>query len=92
MNLSPKLHFGGNISDYKQKTKEIAGVGLVYVETADDLVNYDENVRLTILNSSFEISSVQLVADVQEIIDPTQDGSGIGIAPIRTQSESKYSI
>lgn len=74
--------FGGNIQDYKNKTKEIDGVGLVYVTTADEIVTFEENVRLTILNSNLEIANNQLVADVQKIIDPTQNGEGIGIAPI----------
>lgn len=74
--------FGGNIQDYKNKTKEIDGVGLVYVTTADEIVTFEENVRLTILNSNLDIASNQLVADVQKIIDPTQKGDGIGIAPI----------
>ena len=74
--------FGGNIQDYKNKTREIPGVGLVYVTTADEIVTFKENVRLTILNSNLDIASNQLVADVQNIIDPEQDGAGIGIAPI----------
>ena len=85
MNLLLKLHFGGNISDYRNKVKQIAGVGLVNVVTGSEIINStvdNENVRIVIINSNLDVANNELVSEVQEIIDPMLDGSGIGIAPI----------
>lgn len=77
-----KTPFAGNISDYKQKVKEIDGVGLANVITATAMNSTNGEVIINILNSDFEIASQALIEKVQEIIDPTQDGSGVGMAPI----------
>ena len=71
--------YGGNISDYKKKVHEIEGVGAVKVTP---IWNGGGTVKLTIINSDFDVASQSLINKVQEIIDPTQDGTGIGIAPI----------
>ena len=71
--------FGGNIADYKQKTNTIDGVGSTKVTPVWD---GGGTVLLTIINSNFEAASEELVQSVQETIDPTQDASGKGIAPI----------
>ena len=71
--------FGGNIADYKQKTNSIQGVGSTKVTP---VWNGGGTVLLTIINSNFETASEELIAAVQEAIDPTQDASGKGIAPI----------
>ena len=71
--------FGGNISDYKQKTNSIQGVGNTRVTP---VWNGGGTVLLTIVNSNFEPASDELIQSVQETIDPTQDASGKGLAPI----------
>ena len=71
--------FGGNIADYKQKTNAIDGVGSTKVTP---VWNGGGTVLLTIINSNFEAASEELIQSVQEIIDPTQDSSGKGLAPI----------
>lgn len=71
--------FGGNIADYKQKTNSIPGVGNTKVTP---VWNGGGTVLLTIINSNFEAASEGLIQLVQETIDPTQDASGKGIAPI----------
>ncbi len=71
--------FGGNIADYKQKTNSIPGVGSTKVTP---VWNGGGTVLLTIINSNFEAASEELIESVQETIDPTQDASGKGIAPI----------
>ena len=71
--------FGGNIADYKQKTNSIQGVGDTKVTPT---WNGGGTVLLTIINSNFEAASEELIQSVQEIIDPTQDASGKGFAPI----------
>lgn len=71
--------YGGNRKDYIEKTNAIAGVGSTKVTS---LWNGGGTVKLTILNSEFSKASSTLIEAVQEAIDPTQDGSGLGIAPI----------
>lgn len=71
--------FGGNIKDYEEKTLSISGVGAVKVTP---VWNGGGTVRLTILDSIFSPASSELIKTVQEKIDPTQDGSGLGLAPI----------
>lgn len=71
--------FGGNQKDYIQKTNSIAGVGSTKVTPIWD---GGGTVKLTILNSEFDKASSELVNTVQQVIDPTKDGHGIGVAPI----------
>lgn len=71
--------FGGNISDYEIKTKEIEGVGGVKVTPT---WAGGGTVKLTIIDSNFNKPSTELVKEVQEKIDPAGNGSGQGIAPI----------
>lgn len=76
--------FGGNIADYRQKVKNMDGVGLVNIITASELNNTSENVRVVFLDSNYDVANSELVEEIQTIIDPTKDGSGVGLAPIRT--------
>lgn len=71
--------FGGNQKDYIQKTNAISGVGSTKVTP---VWNGGGTVLLTILNSDFSKASDTLIQLVQQEIDPTQDGSGVGIAGI----------
>lgn len=72
--------FGGNQADYKQKTKELDGVGGVKVYP---VWNGGGTVKLVIVDSSFNKPTVELVDAVQTEIDPTvNQGVGLGIAPI----------
>ncbi|WP_113674571.1 baseplate J/gp47 family protein [Vallitalea guaymasensis] len=71
--------YGGNQDDYLQKTNAIAGVGSTKITP---LWDGGGTVKLTILNSEFSIASSTLIDTVQQEIDPTKDGFGIGIAPI----------
>lgn len=71
--------YGGNVADYLNKTNSIPGVGSTKVKP---LWNGGGTVLLTILNSEFSKASDTLIELVQETIDPTQDGTGVGIAPI----------
>ena len=71
--------YGGNVDDYLNKTNGLPGVGSTKVTP---VWNGGGTVKLTILNSEFNKASSALVESVQTAIDPTQDGSGIGIAPI----------
>lgn len=71
--------YGGNRKDYIEKTNSIAGVGSTKVTP---IWNGGGTVKLTILNSNFDKASSTLIDIVQQEIDPTQDGQGLGVAPI----------
>ena len=71
--------FGGNIIDYQNKTKEIAGVGGVKVTP---IWNGPGTVKLTILDSNFDKASQVLIDKVQKEICPDFTDEGLGIAPI----------
>lgn len=72
--------FGGNITDYLEKTNVIDGVGGAKVYP---LWNGGGTVKLVIIDSSFNKPSAKLIDDVQTAIDPTVNGgAGYGIAPI----------
>ena len=72
--------FGGNIADYKQKTKTIEGVGGVKVVP---VWNGGGTVKLTIIDSAYGVPTEELIEFVQNTIDPVEhSGEGVGIAPI----------
>lgn len=74
--------FGGNVADYKQKLGDIDGVGAVKVFP---VWQGGGTVKSTIIASDWNVPSQQLIDEVQEIIDPTPQGQGIGTAPIGHQ-------
>jgi len=77
MNEQP---FGGNLSDYRHKITSLAGVGGVKIFP---VWKGGGTVKCTIISSSFESPSAELVKDVQTIIDPeVNQGKGMGFAPI----------
>ncbi len=72
--------YGGNIADYKTKTKALNGVGGVKVYP---VWNGGGTVKLVIVDDLFNKPSDALVEDVQTAIDPiANQGLGKGIAPI----------
>lgn len=72
--------FGGNKADYKERVNMIDGVGAVKVTP---VWNGPGTVKLTILDSDYDIPSEYLVRSVQEAIDPLDEqGTGSGLAPI----------
>ena len=72
--------FGGNMTDYKEKTKAINGVGGVKVYPA---WNGGGTVKLVIIDTENKVPSDILIDSIQEQIDPTvNQGKGQGIAPI----------
>lgn len=71
--------FGGNIADYTQLTSRIDGVGAVQVYPT---WAGGGTVRLVILNNEYLAASDTLIDNVQQTIDPTSDGTGLGYAPI----------
>lgn len=72
--------YGGNIDDYKYKTKAIEGVGGVKVIP---IWNGGGTVKLIITDSENNSPTEELIKDVQEKIDPIPyKQKGVGIAPI----------
>lgn len=72
--------FGGNIADYKKKTKALQGVGGVKIYPVWD---GGGTVKLVILDSTFGKPTAELVEAVQTAVDPeTNHGEGLGFAPI----------
>lgn len=76
--------FGGNKADYKIKVNTIDGVGNCKVYRAEDSNGEQTggNIRIVIIDSNFAVPSETLIEEVQEAIDPSQTGEGIGVAPI----------
>lgn len=71
--------FGGNIEDYTRMTSEIEGVGGVQVYPA---WQGGGTVLLVILDNTDGVPSAELVGIVQDAIDPSMTGEGLGLAPI----------
>lgn len=72
--------FGGNVADYKIKTRSIDGVGAVKVEP---IWNGGGTVKIVFLDSSHNAPTKELVDNVQTILDPVQNqGKGLGLAPV----------
>lgn len=72
--------YGGNIADYEAKVGNIAGVGNVKVTP---VWNGGGTVKLTIIDSQFNVPSDALIELVQNEADPVgHSGTGLGFAPI----------
>jgi len=71
--------FGGNVADYKQKISSIDGVGGVKVFP---VWQGGGTVKCTIQAADGSAPSMELVAAVQEAVDPPPQGKGYGLAPI----------
>ncbi|WP_101772320.1 baseplate J/gp47 family protein [Peptostreptococcus faecalis] len=71
--------FGGNRADYRDKILEFDNIGGVrtFRRTVDG-----ENVEIVVLDNTFKKADDDMVLAIQEAIDPTQDGEGVGLAPI----------
>lgn len=79
LNSFESTPFGGNKQDYREKTNALDGVGGTVVVP---VWNGGGTVKLIIIDSAYNVASGTLVEAVQTAIDPTQDGTGMGIAPI----------
>lgn len=71
--------FGGNIAQYDEEIKNIEGVGEVQVYP---VWNGGGTVNCSIVGPDYKDVSNDFISQVQELIDPQPQGSGIGIAPI----------
>lgn len=74
--------FGGNVSDYKEKVKNISSYPVNGVKVIPAW-NGGGTVKLIIQNAEYGVPSQTLVDGVQNAIDPVgHGGQGYGIAPI----------
>lgn len=72
--------FGGNVKDYIKWANAIAGVGGTRVHP---VWNGGGTVKLVIVSAAWGVPSSELVAHVQEVIDPVPyNGQGLGTAPV----------
>lgn len=71
--------FAGNKAAYREYCKSIENVGACKVYRAYGGAGY---VGLCLLNAELEVPDEELVETVQSAIDPTQDGEGVGYAPM----------
>ena len=72
--------YGGNIADYKEKVRAIAGVGGVKVYP---VWNGGGTVKVVFCTSENTAPTAEFIAKVQEILDPVPYAQqGVGIAPI----------
>ena len=72
--------FAGNKSAYRETCLAIDNVGACKVYRAYE--GRAGHVGLCILDSELGVPESDLIAKVQEVVDPTQDGEGLGTAPI----------
>ena len=79
LSSSNNIAFGGNIQDYKEKTKAISGVGAVKVIP---VWAGGGTVKLIILDSNYNKASNALIENVQKTICPDLSDEGLGLAPI----------
>lgn len=71
--------FGGNKAEYKQRISEMDHVGGVKVFRRK---SGEANIEVYIIDTNYKGASEEVVKAVQEAVDPTQDGEGLGIAPV----------
>ncbi len=71
--------YGGNVQDYLNKTNALQGVGASKVTP---VWAGGGTVKVTILDSEHNKATLELISFVQETLDTTKDGKGLGIAPI----------
>ena len=71
--------FGGNKAEYKTKADEFENV---YGCKVYPVWNGGGTVKLKILGADYKAATASVVSEIQQAFDPTQDGGGVGIAPI----------
>lgn len=79
MEKSNEPAFGGNILDYKQRTKSLDGIGAVKVFP---VWNGPGTVKLIILDSDYNKANNYLIQTTQNEVCPNLEDNGMGFAPI----------
>lgn len=87
--------FGGNVADYDRIVRELSNVGEVQIYPT---WNGGGTVLLSVVNAEYSPLTPSEVINLQEKIDPSPQGTGIGLAPIghtvtvRTPTEQEITI
>ena len=71
--------FGGNVAQYRSWVNELNGVGACQVYP---VWNGGGTVKISVVDSQYNPLSADMLDIVQQAIDPTRDGQGLGTAPI----------
>ncbi len=71
--------FGGNLAQYKENLKNIEGVGEVQIYPTWD---GGGTVKCSVIDASFNPITSDFITVIQDIIDPTPQGTGLGLVPI----------
>jgi uncharacterized phage protein gp47/JayE len=71
--------FGGNLAQYDENLKNIEGVGEVQIYPVWD---GGGTVKCSVIDASFNPITSDFITVIQNIIDPTPQGTGLGLAPI----------
>lgn len=71
--------FGGNVSQYEEEVKKLQGVGDLQIYRAYPTSGH---ILLSIIGLTRRKISEDLIKDLQAQIDPGEEGTGLGIAPI----------
>ena len=71
--------FGGNVEQYREWMRQQEGIGACQVYPVWQGAG---TVKISFIDSTFNVANSALVEKIQALIDPTKDGQGIGIAPI----------
>ena len=71
--------FGGNLAQYDENLKNIEGVGEVQIYPVWD---GGGTVKCSVIDASFNPITSDFITVIQDIIDPTPQGTGLGLAPI----------
>jgi uncharacterized phage protein gp47/JayE len=71
--------FGGNLAQYDELLKGIDGVGEVQIYP---VWNGGGSVKLSVIDAEYNIITNDFITTLQNMIDPTPQGTGLGLAPI----------
>lgn len=71
--------FGGNVSQYEEEVKKLSGVGDLQIHRAYPKSGH---ILVSIIGVNRRKITQDLIQDLQEKIDPGEEGTGLGIAPI----------
>jgi uncharacterized phage protein gp47/JayE len=71
--------FGGNLAQYDEVLKNIEGVGEVQIYPVWD---GGGTVKCSVIDASFDTITTDFINVIQEQLDPSPQGTGLGLAPI----------
>ena len=71
--------FGGNLVQYRSWITDRDGIGACQIYP---VWNGGGTVKISVVDSQYNPLTEELLNEVQQAIDPTQDGQGLGTAPI----------